>query len=338
MRSFLVACAVVLSAATHAVGLVQVRIVPAQTQIMPGEQTTVWIEVQTGQPGVGVYKVAGSVVASGDGGLQAHGLEFDQAYQAWSPYWPPAHGLPGANGGWDSFGSGQTGMMSVSRHGETWVPLAYYTVEGVAAGTVTLEFQSHVVASFETLDANWSTDWTATDATITVGTDDPWLPPTFDVFPSDSLVSSGTQGGPFSPDGITYTLSNDGTDPVMWSGSSSVSWLTVSPTEGWLPGSDSVTVSINSAAADLLPGEHTGTVTLESDFGMIEYRTVTLTVNARPGDINADGQIDALDVLVLANSWNKREGDVGYDPRCDLVADGSINALDLLTLANNWPW
>ncbi len=56
-----------------------------------------------------------------------------------------------------------------------------------------------------------------------------------------------------------------------------------------------------------------------------------------PGDINQDGEVNALDLLMLAHSWNKALGDDGYDARCDLNGDNAVNAIDLLMLAHAWP-
>ncbi len=68
------------------------------------------------------------------------------------------------------------------------------------------------------------------------------------------------------------------------------------------------------------------------------HHTIELAAPVLVGDINGDGRIDAIDLLRLANGWNKSAGEVGFDPACDLNNDGSVNAIDLLMLANNWPW
>ncbi len=56
------------------------------------------------------------------------------------------------------------------------------------------------------------------------------------------------------------------------------------------------------------------------------------------GDIDGDGAVDVIDLLVMAGSWGTTLGvDRAYDPRCDLNNDGSVDVIDLLTLADNWP-
>jgi hypothetical protein len=55
-----------------------------------------------------------------------------------------------------------------------------------------------------------------------------------------------------------------------------------------------------------------------------------------PGDINADGFVDASDLLILAGSFGKFAGDSAPDAACDLNLDGAVDVSDLLILAGNW--
>lgn len=55
-----------------------------------------------------------------------------------------------------------------------------------------------------------------------------------------------------------------------------------------------------------------------------------------PGDVDGDGHVDIVDLLILADSWGKSSGDIGYDSACDFTGDGAIDILDLLILARRW--
>ena len=78
------------------------------------------------------------------------------------------------------------------------------------------------------------------------------------ITPSDGLSSAGIPGGPFSPVSRSYTLLNQGADPMPWSAGANQPWLTMSARGGVLAAgvSTNVTVSINSAANSLPVGSY----------------------------------------------------------------------------------
>jgi endonuclease G len=105
--------------------------------------------------------------------------------------------------------------------------------------------------------------------------------PNFVITPASAFVSTGDQGGPFSPANQTYTLSNTNATSLSWSAASSVAWLDLSAGSGTLgPGaSTDITVSVNSAADALLGGVYGGSVTFSnSATGAWIARGATLTV------------------------------------------------------------
>ena len=55
-----------------------------------------------------------------------------------------------------------------------------------------------------------------------------------------------------------------------------------------------------------------------------------------PGDLNGDVHVDAIDLLILADSFGLCDGEGGYNRFCDLNGDGCVDISDLLTLAGNW--
>jgi len=60
------------------------------------------------------------------------------------------------------------------------------------------------------------------------------------------------------------------------------------------------------------------------------------TVNIVPEDINGDGAVNMMDVILIAKCFNKISTDVGFDARCDLNADDSINMIDVIRLAKRF--
>jgi PKD repeat protein len=75
------------------------------------------------------------------------------------------------------------------------------------------------------------------------------------VTPTDNYQGSGFIGGPFSPAGIDYVLSNSGDADLAWSASSSQTWMTFSLFSGTLaPGAaTTVTASVDPNVAAQLP-------------------------------------------------------------------------------------
>jgi len=60
------------------------------------------------------------------------------------------------------------------------------------------------------------------------------------------------------------------------------------------------------------------------------------TMVPRAGDINADGRVNVFDLQRLAASWNKQQGQQGYDPACDFNGDNKVNVFDLQAMGANW--
>ena len=118
-------------------------------------------------------------------------------------------------------------------------------------------------------------------------------------------------------------LNNDGAGNFTVSGSTT--WGNATYSRIWLPG-DAKTV-YQGAAYRTTDSYNTSTVRVTSYSGVPMPKT---------GDITGDGWVDVVDLLTLADSWDKVRGETGFDPYCDLNKDGSVDLLDLLVLAENW--
>ena len=56
-------------------------------------------------------------------------------------------------------------------------------------------------------------------------------------------------------------------------------------------------------------------------------------VNGSLYDLNIDGHVDILDVIIVSGVFGKKEGDLGWDPRADVNSDGEVNILDVILIA-----
>ena len=79
---------------------------------------------------------------------------------------------------------------------------------------------------------------------------------------SGNLDSIGEEGGPFSPDSVSYVLTNIGESSVGFALANNQEWTTVTPNSGTLNPGASIpfTVSINTNANSLFAGSYTDTV------------------------------------------------------------------------------
>jgi hypothetical protein len=54
----------------------------------------------------------------------------------------------------------------------------------------------------------------------------------------------------------------------------------------------------------------------------------------KPGDVNGDGKINVLDLIIVARAIGTRPGDAKWDPNADVKEDKLINVLDLILVAH----
>ena len=113
--------------------------------------------------------------------------------------------------------------------------------------------------------------------TMTVTADD------LQVIPADGFESSGTEGGPFEPNRMVYTLTNNnGAESVNWMVWETEDWLDVEPNQGVLDPCEAVDINVCiSPDANLLdPNIYTDVLTFQNtDSNSIKPRLITLTVN-----------------------------------------------------------
>jgi hypothetical protein len=55
-----------------------------------------------------------------------------------------------------------------------------------------------------------------------------------------------------------------------------------------------------------------------------------------PGDMDLDGDVDIVDIMLVATRWSCVQGQPKYDVRYDLDADGDIDVADIMFVAARW--
>jgi len=112
-------------------------------------------------------------------------------------------------------------------------------------------------------------------------------PGSLSVTPAAGLVSTGAQGGPFSPAGQVYTLTNTGQTEINWTASTTQPWLTLSAAGGNLAGGASViiTASINSTATGLPAGSYAGAVTFTNATNGAGNTSRSVSLTVTPGGV-----------------------------------------------------
>lgn len=59
-------------------------------------------------------------------------------------------------------------------------------------------------------------------------------------------------------------------------------------------------------------------------------------VNCSPYDLNKDGHVNIVDVVIVATAFGKKEGDPGWNPIADVNDDGVVNIIDLVLIGTHF--
>jgi hypothetical protein len=122
----------------------------------------------------------------------------------------------------------------------------------------------------------------------------PELPEGMSVGPTLSFISTGQEGGPFSPASKVYTVENLGpAAPISYTATASASWLTITNGSGTLAAvgdTAQVTLAINSNALSLAAGDYTDTVYFTNTTTHVGDITRTVTLRVGINDNCADAR------------------------------------------------
>ncbi len=149
-----------------------------------------------------------------------------------------------------------------------------------------------------------------TPVTMTVNTD------ALVVTPVEDFPSSGTEGGPFEPQCMTYTLTNNGIGLVDWTAAWTETWLSVAPYEGTLDPNESIEVDvcIDPNANLLDPNTYTDMIIFQNLISTsIKSRSVTLSV--KPPDCFTESFDSGSDLELLSVTFIP-DGSIAYYEAC----------------------
>jgi hypothetical protein len=76
-----------------------------------------------------------------------------------------------------------------------------------------------------------------------------------------------------------------------------------------------------------------GNITLGEKKTFIAQASETSLTLHKKGDVNVDGSVDVLDLIIVAKALGTYPGDPKYNPNVDINGDGDIDVLDLIWVA-----
>jgi hypothetical protein len=125
------------------------------------------------------------------------------------------------------------------------------------------------------------------------------------------------------------------------------------PTSGWYSANSSITSSVvsqwkdaNGTIYECIGWNGNGSVpslgsTTTVTFKLAEESSITwnwLKANTQiRGDVNGDGTVNILDVILMASTYGSKEGDSNWNAKADIAAPtGIVDMLDLVTCVSNY--
>lgn len=85
-------------------------------------------------------------------------------------------------------------------------------------------------------------------------------------------------------------------------------------------------------SSDLLKGPHSVKLAVNYKGTLKE---TTWQFNVLPGDVNADGKVDTIDLDLVSKAMNTKPGDAKWDDRADLNSDQKVDIFDLTIVSKN---
>ena len=83
-----------------------------------------------------------------------------------------------------------------------------------------------------------------------------------------------------------------------------------------------------------VPGNYYLSYSVEDRDGNVTYKDIVVVVRYRDEDFNFDGKVDEIDLEILKDYYNVKNGDEKWEERYDLNKDGIIDVYDFVLLSN----
>lgn len=227
--------------------------------------------------------------------------------------------------------------------------LTITTSGGAVPGNYTLVTAPGGITGNEPATLNLPEGWLATvskvgnDLVLNVTSTGGPIPGSLALTPADDLTSAGLVGGPFSPESLVYTLTNPGDTAIDWTAGKTASWISLSATGGTLePAATTiVTVSINTAADELVPDSYNDTITFTNTTNDIGTTTrgASLTVTAIPVVVILDDLIPTYDgsakPVTVTTDPTPVAYSVTYDGQPEVPVDAGSYAVSVVVTEPN---
>lgn len=170
---------------------------------------------------------------------------------------------------------GETYTVTNNAHGI----YAFAKIPSASTYTISASKTGYIFVS-QTNTTGWSTDLYALSGNQWAVDFVAW--DNLGVTPATGLISSGHAGGPFTPAGQTYVLTNAGAGILNWTASQTGNWVNLSAANGALAAGGSTNVAVTITANALPADSYSDTITFSNATSGVGNRTrqVTLTVTA----------------------------------------------------------
>jgi hypothetical protein len=142
-----------------------------------------------------------------------------------------------------------------------------------------------------------------------------------------SVTLSPQPAMPLPPPGLTLTLTlNNQQTP-----GAGLALYKIGPSNNLVP--------VPKAGGGFVTGTVDGPLGQTATFtGIAAFSTVVgLNPPTKPGDLNADGVVNCIDIQLIRNSWGKRLGQAEFDATADYNRDGVVNIFDLAAVSKLLP-